>query len=1234
MNKKTKFIIVILLMVLCIWHIYPPKQKLKPGIDLAGGASLLYQINTEGMPETQKQTVATDMIRILQRRIDPGSKRNLIWRPHGTDYIEIQMPLADQETRAKRTAYRDALEELESYNLTRPAVQAVLNLTGEAREAGLKRIAGENNQDRLAKLEQLAADNDAVNAAREQLEKTGTELEAAVAVLKEKELDARIRSLDFLARDWATLDEPNQVARIESLAGKDDPEKQAAARKYVEIRRELSSIRNDIAGDEGLVNTLEKSWSDLLTVNIDMARLKKYLAIGGNTRTEELNAIKEANPDNIDTLIDKVVVAYDAYAKVSGRLDDTEDLKRLLRGSGVLEFRILPSGSETDLEGSVNKYTEDLERKGPIGASTANYVWKKIREPQDFNAAGIRGTFADEQYILCSNKPEETLLHEPGEKVWKLTEAKPWQDQYGSPAVSFSFNALGADRFYRLTKDNLQRPLCIMLDDEAITGPNIQSAISSSGIITGRFSQQQVLDMVDKLNAGSLPARLGDQPISENIIGPTLGRDNLHAGMVAGIIGLVLVVLFMLVYYSFAGALADLALLMNMVIIIGVMGFSGATFTMPGIAALILTIGMAVDANVLIFERIREERERGCSLWVAIQNGYSRAFWTIFDANVTTFIVALILYAAASEEVKGFALALMIGIVSSMFTALFVTRMIFDFMHEKNLLRDKLSMMQFIKNANFDWLGKRTVFWGISIVLCGLCLIAFVKGNANQINPLYSIEFTGGTEVHVQLTQAGADSLKNDSAIAGTTIREKIESRIKAIAGENAQLAASRVQSVGKPEELRFSIVTTETNRQEVTVHLPQDKAMTADAFLAAVKTEAGKLKDRRLLQSTVTPGSQAGTLIMVTDQTNRNRIERLMGAIVPDAVLGWETREIVGDAVKEALAGKLNIIDSLEPQNVTAQPINEELLQNKPYLAPFKNGVLVSATLGEGKTETLERIDGRLEKTRTDSTFDQFKYFGDYALFSNGQGKDTLTTPVNTVELAMTNKSILYTAAEESQWNEYQGDVQARFVAALSQKASFDRMTQIDPSVGMKAMLAAARAIVFSLLAIIVYVWVRFGNIRFGIAAVVALIHDVIVSVGMVSASRWLAGHGGEALLISDFKIDLPMIAGFLTIIGYSLNDTIVIFDRIRENRGKQIVLSKKIINNSINQTLSRTILTSLTTLIVVLVMYVAGGDGLRGFNYVLLIGIISGTYSTVAIASPLLYGAKDEPAAETEPA
>ena len=1308
-----KFVLILALIDLVgLINVIPPDKRLKPGIDLAGGTSLLYRIDTTGLTAVEQRTVAQDMIRILQQRIDPGSKRNLIWRPHGNDQIEIQMPLATKSIRLLRQSYQETREKLKANNIDLRRVRQVLIVPNGMNDSQYRQyradifaqLAGASPE-RLEMLNALGTAQDALTAGQNRRDAA---LEMVSAV--EKKLDQaqiNLSSVRDLYQDWVELDDPNRAARLADLTAADE-NKQQLIREYVETRMELTAARAALdgkEGEEGLQAKFDHAWDDLEALNIDLDRLEQTLDAPARTRQEELVKLKE-NHLQLAQQIDAFVDAYKAHSKVKGRLDDPEDLKRLLRGSGVLEFRIVPRLDETVLTAAdINNYRERFERYGPTRAGDENYVWRKIKSPEDFTGGVIKAEFAGQAYVLASNMPDETMLKVKGGPEWRLQNSRPTSDNLGSPAVGFGFNEIGAGLFWGLTKTNTQRLLCILLDDEAISAPNINEPIYKSGIISGRFSTQEVLDMVDKLNAGSLPARLSDQPISQNTVGPTMGKDNLQAGLRAGIYGLISVAGFMLVYYLLGGSLADVALFMNVLLIMGVMALSRATFTMPGIAGLILTIGMAVDANVLVFERIREEQKRGSSLRMAIKNGYDRALRTILDANITTFITALILWLVASEEVKGFALILMIGIISSMFTALFVTRAVFDFLSSRRLIKDHLVMLRIIGVPKFDWMKARPVFFTISALLVtGGWVVFFTRDKAN---PKYAIEFTGGTSIRVVLNESGADMDRGDVEKALRQVGEKIN---------NPLIGAARVQSIGPVERHEFEIVTTETNRLDVTLNVTGDNVNTSAALLEqAVRWAADALGDRRMADATVKSGAQPSEFIMETSQTNQNRVRSILDRMRRDlASLKYETitneqddhlqvkllaapgseidaeeilrrvkqaaedlrvskmdnatvqagqnsgefiltteqtdheklagvldqtitslspleysdiatNDLVGQAVKQALGDKLDVLNDLQPQNILAEPITEELLRRKPYLADYAGGLFLGAELS-GKKETLARLQERFEQGRFRSGFEQY---GDnpFVLFAPDNTQVSDDELLNKIEMAVVSSEQMYGYSSAEEWEDFITKEKEKFTEILRWQTSLPRITQIDPSVGRKSMNDAMVAIALSMLAIIIYIWIRFGTLRFGMAAVVALAHDVSIALGMVAASAWLSQTTvGRALGIADFKIDLPMIAALLTLIGYSLNDTIVVFDRIRENRGKLASLSAHIINNSINQTLSRTILTSFTTVLVLIIMYIWGGAGLRDFNYVLIIGIVVGTYSSIGIASPLLFGARTE--------
>lgn len=587
------------------------------------------------------------------------------------------------------------------------------------------------------------------------------------------------------------------------------------------------------------------------------------------------------------------------------------------------------------------------------------------------------------------DRTEEELLLEKEAVLTgdKLMNASVTYGQYGTPIVSLSFDKEGAKIFSDVTAeavrqyngDGIDRRLAIVLDGTIHSAPRIKSHImDGKAIIEGSFAYDEASDLALILRAGALPA-----PVSvaeERTVGPTLGRDSVRKGIQSMLWGFAIVVAFIALYYLLSGMIAVAALLLNIVIIAGALASFGAALTLPGIAGIILTIGMAVDANVLVFERIREEFTAGKTVRASISSGYHRAFGTILDANITTLITALLLFYFGTGPIKGFAVTLSIGIISSMFTSLFVTRVIFDFLTRDRDKEISLRMFSIIPaDLNLDFVSKRKVAFAFSILFICIGLGSFfARGEDN-----YSIDFTGGMLQQVRFTDDyDLDKLRSSLAEKG--------------------LADAQIQTFGKND-----------------------------------------------------------------------------------------SKEVI------------------------------------------------------------------------------FRTAGD----SEGQVEDALTDLVG--------------------------------------KENFEilRVENVGPAVGKELRAKALKAIICALIAIMLYVGWRFKSANYGFAAIVALFHDVCIAVGM--------------LALTGREISLPIIAALLTIVGYSLNDTIVIFDRIREDA--KLMRKKKfpeVVNTSINQTVSRTVMTSLTTLIVVIFLFIFGGQVINDFAFTLLIGVIVGTYSSVYVASPMVIG------------
>ncbi len=1220
-NLTLKIVLIIVLIVIAVWTLYPPNKTLKPGIDLAGGTSLIYEIDAHGLEETDKRDLAHRMITVLRRRIDPANIQNLVWRPQGNSRFEIQMPLASAEARARRQDYEKALDELLAKNISRSKIMRYLSKPRQERtEAFNDFVRGDPNK--LTILEALSKAYDERNDLQNKRDNLDSKLEAQNLKLETAGLD--LEKIKANRSDWAKLKEQQLQDSLREFTDSND--NLALLTGYVKTYAEWSKVLEQLTDPTTGKNNKYKEairTIDKLNLTTDQLNLSLEMSPKSPRRKEEIEKLKTDFPDRA-VEIDNVVAAFDGYRPFKGRLDDPGDLQRMLKGAGILEFRILPTQGHPESDADqMAGYVESLKEKGPKYASDNKYVWCEVENISEWMAVDEQGrafvkvgdeqrrpstvaTFGEKYYVLTSNKLNETMLHNPSERQWKLERSYPTTDDMQRRAIGFLLDERGGKLFANITGKNVGRPLCILLDGIALSAPNISERIGRQGTITGSFTQTEVEDMVNKLNAGSLPARLIEQPISVKTIGPSIGADNRDQGIKAGLIGLCLVVLCMLIYYTLAGSIADVALFMNLLFVLAIMAGVRATFTLPGIAGIILTIGMSVDANVLVFERIREEQLRGSSLRIAIANGYQRAFRTIFDANLTTFITAAILYWVASEEIKGFAIVLMLGIASSMFTALFVTRVIFDFLSARRIIKDHLLMLRLIRKPNVNWMHLRPIFFCISIALIAAGLVVFFTRDDAKNNK-YDIEFTGGT--------SGQINLKDQVNLT----RQEVEDRIRQMGTDlnNPALAAANVYSIGKSGR-QYEINTTETNKTIVTATFSQAGQQTADELTGAIKKAqnqfGGKLNNLLVTQNT----SNTEEFIITTSQMNQSLVKDVLTTAFPDADISEpQVERTVNNAILRAFADELEIQQNLLPRIASEERITEALIDSYPELVDFLGGVKLECEIE--KAATLEEIDQRLKDLKFKPDMQDLASYQYQILGSNLTATEP-NQPVNSFVYVSVEPEAGFRQFSEDEWTQFVENEKTKVLAATQLETSLPRVRQFDPSVGEEQKRRALIAIVLSLFAIVTYIWIRFGNVRYGIAAITALVHDVCITLGAVTACTYIATTPiGEKLLIGDFKINLAMIAAFLTLIGYSLNDTIVVFDRIRENRHKAR-LNPQTITDSINQTISRTILTSFTTFIVVLIMYIFGGPGLRGFTFAIGLGIIIGTYSSIAIAAPVL--------------
>ena len=589
--------------------------------------------------------------------------------------------------------------------------------------------------------------------------------------------------------------------------------------------------------------------------------------------------------------------------------------------------------------------------------------------------------------------------------------------------VSMTMNAEGARDWQRITRDNIGKSIAIVLDGYVYSFPTVQNEIAGgSSQITGNFTVEEAKDLANTLNSGKMPAPA--RIIQEDVVGPSLGQEAIRNGLWSFALGFLLIMLYMIVYYGLIpGLIADFALLCNVFLLVGILSSFSAVLTLPGIAGIVLTMGMAVDANVLIYERIREELRAGKGMRKAIQDGFGNAISAIVDSNVTSFLTGAILAIFGTGPIKGFAVTYMIGIVSSFLTAVFICRLMLELYAKKEDAKElsfttKL-MQNFLQNTKVNFVGARKVTYilsGVLVIISILGVNPYVMGKLNL-----GIDFSGGRNYIVRFAQ--------------------------------------------------------DVNTEEVNASL--------DNVFMAAKAE---LNDEETF-----------SLNVIT----------------------------IGSANQVRVSTNYLINDNSENVDETIEALLYEGC--KPFLA--------------------ENI-----------TLDEFK-----------------STEINP-EIGIMQ----------------------------SQK--------VGPAVADDITQSAVWAVLAALLAIFLYVLVRFRNFAFSVGALVGLAHNALIVLGAY-ALLW-------KVMPFSMEIDQAFIAAILTVIGYSINDTVVVFDRVREYKGlypkRELNLN---INNALNDTLSRTFSTSMSTFVVLLAIFCFGGETIRGFVFALLIGVIVGTYSSLCVATPLAY-------------
>jgi SecD/SecF fusion protein len=751
-----------------------------------------------------------------------------------------------------------------------------------------------------------------------------------------------------------------------------------------ELRREARTI---LANDNG-IGHLIKSEDTKLTIELtDQENMQTALSalqeldvplsqsIGGVGGVDEM-IINKASDNAITIELTEEGITERLSSVVAQSI---EVVRRRVDELGTTEPTIQRQGNDRILV-QVPGF-DDSERLKDVISQTARLTFHMVHPTMSAAQAKIQGLPEGTMILPSQDGGEELVFEEVAIGGESLVDSQPGFDpQTNAPIVSFRFDTRGGVKFAEITAANIGKRFAVVLDNQVITAPVINSAIpGGTGQIFGNFTAESANDLAVLLRAGALPATL--DIIEERSVGPSLGADSVAAGETAGLVGGLLVIIFMIAAYGTFGVFANVSLIVNVTLILGTLSLLGATLTLPGIAGIVLTIGMAVDANVLIYERIREEKRAGRGAIQAIEAGFQRAFTTILDANVTTLIAAAILFFLGSGPIRGFAVTLAIGIITTLFTAYVLTQFMISRWYARRRPKElKIALLKvWPEDFSFEFMKLRKLAYIFSALLIVGSLSLFGAKGLNL-----GIDFKGGSSIEVQSTEGPADIAELREIVGGLGLGDV------------------QVQEFGTDVDV-----------------------------LIRVETQPG------------------------------------------------------GDIAQQ-----------------------------------------------EAVTSVIEAVEA--------------------------QGYDRRRSEV------------------------------------------------VGPTVSGELAQTGTLAVVAAIVAVLGYIWMRF-EWQFAVGAVAALVHDVLLTVGLFA--------------ITGLEFNLASIAAILTIVGYSLNDTVVIYDRVRENLRKYRKMSiPELLNMSVSQTLSRTILTSITTLLALGALVIFGGEVIRSFTIAMAWGVLVGTYSTIFIASPLL--------------
>ena len=735
----------------------------------------------------------------------------------------------------------------------------------------------------------------------------------------------------------------------------------------------------------------------------DKERVRKYLQASANLQFWEVYNIGE-----LSTALESADKAVTAF--ISGA-----DTTRLSANKNVFLQTINPISPQQDKSG-----------KQFFSAAIGSIMLKDTGTFNSYmNLDVVKNSFpADVKFLLgVEEKVEKTgqryyplyaIKTLPGTDKAKLEgegveESGQGYDDKGRPSIKMQMTTLGSKIWAKMTTDNTNRPIAIALDDVVYSAPNVNGPIEGGNSeISGSFTIEQAQDLANILKSGktNAPAKI----VAEQVVGPTLGKEAVNGGVMAFGISFLIIFALMLVYYNTGGWVANISLILNILFTVGVLIAMGFTLTAAGIAGLVLTVGLAVDTNVIIFERIKEELTKGKSYQAAVNDGYKRSLAPVIDAHVTTFLTAAILFIFGLGPVLGFATTQMLGITLSLFCGILVSRLITDFWTNKNRHFNYFTPIskRIFKHANFKFIEYRKVAYGISIVVALLGIGSYFNGFHE------GVEFKGGRSYTVKFDQ----SVKNSD----------------------------------------------------------------------------------------------------------------------------------VQDDLKKSFEGDFPVIKTVGD--------NKHLNITTSYLIGIDNA----------DTKVQQKLYEGLKKVLPNVTYEDFAR--------------------NNIQSSQT----------------------------------------VQPTISSDLKKGAIKATIFAILIIFIYILIRFRDWRYSFGTIVALLHDVFITLAVFSFFKNIVPF--------PLEIDQHFIAAVLTVIGFSMNDTVIVFDRIREySKGSKASEKGNIINRAINDTLSRTIMTSLTVFLTILILFIFGGEVTRGFAFAMLIGVVTGTYSSIFVAAPILVDfAKDKPLGEAE--